>query len=144
MSSLSAESPKNPMPRLQFVQSNPRTRPVPWSWSTWNADHFPPGDVDSQIAQAPPCEASRASYSSIVSRYLESNRPFLAPPVAANRRVASRIFSGFLEAQVIAGLVPHSLQHVEKIVLLFFFRLKALTGSRRRHFLHSFMEPFYA
>lgn len=144
MANREGSSSMYPIPRLQFVQSNPRTAPVSWLWSTWNADHLPPGEVDLQIEQPPPCLPSRSSYWSAVNWYCAINRPRLAPPFNWKRRCDSRIFSGLRAAHVSAGLERHLSQQVETIVLLLAFGLKALTGNFSRHFLHVFIRPFYA
>lgn len=58
------------------------------------------------------------------------------------RAFASLIFSGLRAFQVTAGRVRHASQQVEKIVLLFAFKLNDVAG---KSFLQSrhFMKPLY-
>ncbi len=105
------------MPRLHGMHSSPRTFPVAWSWSTASRGRTgrpcfrpAPGLVSPgglrQIAQRPPCAASRPSYSSSVIPY-------------CLRRWASRTLSGCRSLQAIAVFDSHGLHLVLRTGIAF-------------------------
>jgi len=136
-------SAKYPSPLLQFVQSNPRTAPVLWSWSTFKKVHLPTMVLVLQMAQQFSCFARSSLYCEIVKLYFDKSLPRRAPPFSWNRKVASFIFSGLFLPHITAGESLHLSQQVDITELLLPFKLKVISGGVLKHFLHLIMEPLY-
>ncbi len=126
------------MPTLQARQSNPRTRPVAWSWSTSNDELF--GGVP-QIAHPPP-------WTSIIRSYSPNGRPKvhfrwksrIRSGLALRHRCTLAAWrSGFARCQAIVLARAHSLQVLARPTFLARSLAKPSNGFSASQTVHLFM-----